>query len=179
MNLESTLSIPFNYVFEKPPGSHDRTDNNSMNIRQKVITIRERLAPWLAVEDRLLEIQNSSASLVVGLLFIADTLFGGNLYGRFPDTYRYMEWLPSWGWGMIYSAAGMLHLLAVTFGFRSIRKQVLWIKGGLWIFIAMCVLIGDAFAASGWIYLIFALFAFRGFLKIKILGPSMDHVRFA
>jgi hypothetical protein len=120
----------------------------------------------------LLEMQNSVASSTVGLVFIANDLFGGNLYTRFPDTYRYMEQiygvaLPAYFWGVIYLAAGITHLVALKLDARTLRKQILWIKSGLWLFLGLCVINGDLYAWAGWVSLLFGIFAATCFLKLR------------
>lgn len=119
----------------------------------------------MARNRNLLEVQNSSASLVVGLVFIANSLFHGNLYDRFPDTYRFMAFWPSWKWGIVYATFGVIHMLTLYFHKRTLRKSILLIKAGAWIFLGICVVYGDVFASSGWLYFIFATFAAISFLK--------------
>lgn len=115
----------------------------------------------------LLEAQNSILACVVGLVFIADYYFDGSLYTRFPDTYRYMKFIPSLVWGAVYLSLGMAHLLALTSRYEFARKQVLLIKSGAWVFLSISVIHGDVFAASGWCYFVFAVFAVISFWKIR------------
>jgi hypothetical protein len=117
-------------------------------------------------ERQVIEIQNSSLCLVVGIVFLLD---GDSLYSRFPDTYRYMEWLPSAVWGAIYTLAGVAHLAALYFGWRMLRKHILLVKCGLWVFLAYCVVSGDPAAVSGYFYVIFAFVAMRAFFRIQVL----------
>jgi hypothetical protein len=107
----------------------------------------------------LLEIQNSSSSVVVGLIFLADYFFDGNMYSRFPDTYQWMRFASTLLWGVIYISAGLLHLTALYTYQKELRRNILLAKSGLWIFLATCVVSADRYAASGWIYYIFAIAA--------------------
>src|SRR4051812_27574345 len=93
----------------------------------------------------LLEMQNSLASVTLGAVFIANDLFGGNLFARFPDTYKHIEYLPSFLWGAIYLGAGLTHLVALRLEARSLRKQILWIKSGLWFVIGLSAINGDIY----------------------------------
>lgn len=116
----------------------------------------------------LLEIQNSVLSITVGMVFIADYFFHGNLYDRFPDTYRFMKFLPSIAWGIAYSLAGGIHLTTLlTAKAERLRKEILLVKSGLWFFLGWCVVYADVFAASGWLYFIFAFFALVSFIRFQ------------
>lgn len=115
----------------------------------------------------LLEAQNSILSTTVGIIFLADYFFEGNLYTRFPDTYRFMKFIPTIMWGLIYTGAGVAHLYTLYYKHAMLRKNILLVKAGLWVFLGSCVVYGGVYAASGWFYFIFAFFAVTCFFKIK------------
>jgi hypothetical protein len=120
----------------------------------------------------LLEAQNSILSITVGVIFLLDFMFDGNLYTRFPDTYRFMKFLPSFAWGVIYAGAGFIHLYSLIWPRLWLRKNILLVKTGLWTFLGFCVVYADVYAASGWFYFIFAGFAVGMFFKNKPETPS-------
>jgi hypothetical protein len=129
-------------------------------------TVSENLVQKILIEDRYaLEMQNASMAIIVGFVFLLDTV---HLYHRYPDTYKYMEFFPAWVWGFLYFSVGAFHIICLFTGFRYLRKQVLLAKSALWVFIATCVIAADAWAVSGYFYLLFAFFAFRGFLRIQV-----------
>lgn len=130
----------------------------------------------IAASSRI-ETQNSMLSVILGLCFIFTDLFNvSTLYERYPDTYKYMEWAPAWIWGVIYSSAGVLHLIALYSRLDWHRKHIVLIKSGLWLFISLCVLQADVFSPSGWCYLVFSYSAIMVFLRLKLSkeGPTHD-----
>lgn len=110
--------------------------------------------------------------MTVGLVFFADAIFDGNLYTRFPDTYKFMRFLPSAVWGAIYFCAGTTHLLSLRMTDIWVRKHILLLKIGLWIFLAGCVLYGDVYGFVGWLYIVFAVFGFISFLKLRNVSET-------
>lgn len=131
---------------------------------------------YLVGDGRLVELQNSTLSIVVGVVFIANSLFGGHLYERFPDTYRYMQFVPAYVWGILYAGLGVAHLLSLLIGWKWTRKHVLLVKGSAWIFLGVVVLQADVYAASGYLYLVFAVSAFLAFLSIDVLDGELPNV---
>ena len=117
-----------------------------------------------------LEVQNSTLSIVAGLVFFCN---GSRLYDRFPDTYRNIEFAPAEMWGAVYFAAGVMHLLCLYTGLKYLRKQVLIIKAGLWVFLGVCVMLSDRYTLAGYVFLILATAAFFSFLRIKILRTEV------
>lgn len=115
----------------------------------------------------LLETQNSTLAITTGLVFLADYVFDGSLYTRFPDTYRFMQFWPTFIWGFIYILAGCIHLYTLARHKQEMRKTILLIKSALWVFLGVCVVTGDLYAASGWFYFIFATFAIISYWKIR------------
>lgn len=150
-----------------------------MRVALYVRLIAVRLQAFLGFLLRVgsLETQNATASIVVGLTFIANSIGQANLYTRYPDIYKYMEWAPSWTWGVVYIAAGVLHLLTMYTDVHWYRKHVVLAKAGLWLFLALCVLQAEPYAPAGWVFLIFAYSAAMVFLRIKLTkagSPTHD-----
>ena len=141
-------------------------------VKQVVPRVKESARQWfnriMERDGYLVEAQNSICAIIVGFVFLANTILDGNLYGRFPNTYRYMEHMPSWFWAIIFITLGTIHLIALSKNSRYWRKEILIVKAGMWIFLSICVLTGDSYAASGWIYIIFAVIATRSYLRIHI-----------
>jgi hypothetical protein len=141
--------------------------------------VSERFAQFRKASPQL-ETQNSFFSMAVGLVFIANWLCGVDLYTRFPTVYQYMGFFPMWTWGAIYALAGLTHFLSVVFERQKMRKRVLLVKAGLWMFFSVCVIRGDALAFTGWIYLILSFSAAVAFLNLKRRkNESLPHTSFA
>lgn len=127
----------------------------------------QRLLRFL-VSVTSLETQNATASIVVGLTFIATSIWRTDLYVQYAEFFKYMAWVPTWTWGVAYVTAGVLHLLAIYTGLSWYRKQIVLAKAGLWLFLALCVLQAEPYAATGWIFLVFAYSAVMVFLRIRL-----------
>jgi hypothetical protein len=131
--------------------------------------MRERSQAYLRNDPRALELQNSLLSVVVGLIFAGNALFGGNLYVRDPDTYRFMQYVPELGWSVIYTSAGVVHFLTVQLGYHRCRKAILLWKVFLWSVIGLSAVRGDPFAFSGWVFLVLAGSAAQAHVRLKLL----------
>jgi MFS family permease len=127
----------------------------------------------IAYDKHIIEIQNSILAITVGLVFIVNYLLVNDIYDRLADRYQYMDWLPGIVWGIVFLSTGIAHLLSIYTNWRYIRKQILLIKSSLWVFFAVSILSADHYAFSGYFYIIFAVVAFKSFLRIKLLPPDL------
>lgn len=128
--------------------------------------MRRLFMRYLQKDGRAVELQNSVASIIVGIVFFADQIMQGGLEARYPQMYNWLAFFPLWVWGTIYICAGVIHIYAVVEDRRWLRKQILLIKGTLWVFLGLVVLQGEIYATSGYCYLLFALSALFAFLSI-------------
>lgn len=140
--------------------------------------MKKILTRYLEQDGRVVEMQNSIASIMVGCVFFANQIFSGGLETRYEKLYQWLGFLPLWVWGAIFLLAGVIHLSTLFNDKRWLRKQILLIKGSLWVFLGLTVLQGEIFATSGYIYLLFAssaLFAFFSISTKKDVPANVNH----
>lgn len=75
-----------------------------------------------------------------------------------PGLYRYLAHIaPSWAWGALFFAAGMLRLVALSSGSIRLRLAASWTGALLWAAIVAFFVAGDRRALGGPVVTIFAL----------------------
>jgi H+/Cl- antiporter ClcA len=129
--------------------------------------LEERIADVIRSTDhRLLEIQNASCCLIVGLVMM---IGGRYLYQRNPDAWKLFDSLPPIFLGLVYTLAGAVHLACLRLKRDHLRKWTLLVKGALWVLLGYSLLTGVGwFTPAAYIYFIFSLVAFRGYFKIQL-----------
>jgi len=115
----------------------------------------------------LLEKQNSGISIINGIIFLVDALIAGGLFQRAP-VYRYIEWMPSGLWAVVCLGLGGLLLYSIFYRNTSLRKQILWLEGGMWVYLGTCLLFADPWRTGGYVYVLYAAFALRSYLRVQV-----------
>lgn len=136
--------------------------------------------PWnwyrrtIVRDTYLIELQDSVLAATVGLLFIFNSITQSGLYERYEQIYANMSFLPMWFWGCAYFTLGALHLAILQVrNVRWLRKQVALADIGAWVFLSTCTLSSSMFRISGYLYLVFAMFAFQSFVRIQTYDSSL------
>jgi len=130
--------------------------------------IHARLPRFVTRDDRLLlEKQNSGISIINGLIFLVDFLVEGGLFQRAP-VYQYLEWMPTGFWAVICLSLGILHYVSIYARLPSLRKQILWLEGGMWVYLGTCILFADAWRTGSYVYFLYAAFALRSYLRVQV-----------
>ena len=134
----------------------------------QISIIHSRLPRFVTRDDLLLlEKQNSGISIINGIIFLVDALIAGGLFQRTP-VYQYIEWMPSGVWAVICLSLGGLHLYSIFRRNTSLRKQILWLEGGMWVYLGTCLLFADPWRTGSYVYVLYAAFALRSYLRVQV-----------
>jgi hypothetical protein len=126
------------------------------------------IAKWIiqVTDEHTLEIQNSACCMIVGVIILVG---GDRLYERNPDAWQMFEVLPTFFWGLLYFMSGLAHLVVLKWRWQAYRKYILLLKAALWIFLGTTLAVGVGWVVPAvYIYYVFSIVAFRGYLKIEV-----------